>query len=249
MRREVKSGMYSFCAYFVAQLLVQIPYLFLLSAFCISVSGYGIGGWNIDAFFPSLLVHASLMFAFECVAQCHAVQFQHPLLGMLGVVNFWFASFLFGGMLIPEEDVIWPLRAFGYISPIKYAVKALLNLEMKGTTFSGAEMVGGSFYCPGSSVRCFGATGEQVLYTLSQSIARNVKVEGELLEDCLFMLATAALFKVAFLVVALVKCYDGKEVKPSTATELGSLPNLLAPNTGAPKNRGAKSEEDAAVDV
>merc|ERR1719409_2268014 len=66
VRREIKAGMYSFTAYFVAQLLIQIPYMILLSAVCIGVSGYGIGNWNAEAFFPFLMVHALFLFTYEC---------------------------------------------------------------------------------------------------------------------------------------------------------------------------------------
>jgi ABC-type multidrug transport system ATPase subunit len=255
VRREVKAGMYNFSAYFIAQFLFQIPYLLLLSSFCISVSGYAIGNWNIDGFLPSVFVHALFMLTFECVAQFHAVQFSHPLLGMLGVVNFWFASFLFGGILVPLEDVIWPLRALGYISPINYGIKALMNLELKGTTWSGAELQSGSvrgFYCPGNPVACFGVTGDQILATMSAlaaGVPQNVKVESELLQDCISLLAIAALFKIAFYVVALMKCYDGKEVKPKASAPAlqGKLPTLLKPD--APKVRETPPENEAEANV
>merc|ERR1719261_125624 len=187
----------------------------LLSAVCIGVSGYGMGNWNIDAFFPSFFVHALFMFTFECVAQLYAVQFRHPLLGMFQVVNFWFASFLFGGFLIPESDTPWPFRVFTYFSPIKYATKAFMNLEFKGTEWEGAAPInsGRGFYCPGNPVACYGATGEQVLQTLSETVVRNVTVEDKLFEDCMCMLAVAFAFKLFYYITAVRKCYDGKEVK------------------------------------
>merc|ERR1711904_69094 len=116
------------------------------------------------------------------VAQLYAVQFRHPLLGMFQVVNFWFASFLFGGFLIPESDTPWPFRVFTYFSPIKYATKAFMNLEFKGTEWEGAVSInsGRGFYCPGSPVACYGATGEQVLATLGSSVARNATPDSEL---------------------------------------------------------------------
>jgi len=230
VRREIKAGMYSFTSYFIAQLLIQIPYMILLSTFCIGVSGYGMGSWNVDAFLPSLLVHACFMFTFECVAQLYAVQFRHPLLGMFQVVNFWFASFLFGGFLIPESDTPWPFRAFTYISPIKYGTRTLMNLEFKGTEWKGAVAIdsGRGFYCPGNPVACYGATGEQVLETLSQTVARNVTVEDKLIEDCMWMLAIAFAFKLLFYIMAASKCYDGKEVKQHLSDSSSGLPTILA---------------------
>jgi len=230
VRREIKSGMYAFTAYFVAQLLIQLPYMILLSAFCISVSGYGIGNWNADAYVPALLVHA-FMFSFECVAQFYAVLFRHPLLSMFQVIIFWFSAFLFAGFLIPESDVPWPFRLFIYLSPINYGTKALLNLDFKGTLWEGAVPNPASdsgFSCPGDPVACFGYTGDQVLDTLGKSIANNVQVESELFSDCMCILAIAAAFKLFYYIVAILKCYDGNEVKPNDAALPSTLPNMLS---------------------
>merc|ERR1712039_361415 len=178
------------------------------------------------------------MFTFECIAQLYAIQFRHPLLGMFQVVQFWFSSFLFGGFLIPEEDVPWPFRIFTYFSPIKYGTRTLLNLEFKGTEWTGAVStnVGRGFYCPGNEVACYGVTGEQVLESLSQTVAANVRVETKLLEDCMCMLAIALAFKLFYYIVAVQKCYDGTEVKrapcdlsapwPAQKTLLAASPNV-----------------------
>jgi len=245
VRREIKSGMYAFTAYFVAQLLIQLPYMILLSAFCISVSGYGIGNWNADAYVPALLVHALFMFSFECVAQLYAVQFRHPLLSMFQVVNFWFSAFLFGGFLVPESDVPWPFRVFTYFSPIKYGTKALLNLEFKGTLWEGAvpnPASASGFSCPGNPVACFGYTGDQVLDTLGKSIAANVQSESELFADCMCIFAIAAAFKLFYYIVAIQKCYDGNEVKPNHAALPSTLPNMLSSQPTGEKNAEKSAE-------
>jgi len=181
----------------------------------------------MDAFFPALPVHAVFMFTFECVAQLYAVQFRHPLLGMFQVVNFWFSCFLFGGFLIPESDTPWPFRIFTYFSPIKYATKALMNLEFKGTTWEGAVSTnsGRGFYCPGNQIACYGATGDQVLETLGSTVAHTAQVESELFHDCMCMLAIALAFKFFYYIVAALKCYEGKEVKQSHTKSL-ALPSM-----------------------
>lgn len=248
VRREIKTGMYDFRAYFVAQLCIQIPYMFLLSTFCIAVSGYGIANWNVDVFLPSLLVHATFMFSFECFAQLSAVLFLHPLLGMFNVVQFWFASFLFGGFLVPEADTPWPLRAFAYISPIKYATKALGNLELKSTVWDGAVTNTTSprgFSCPANTVACYGATGEQILETMTGSAFQSLQVDSETIKDCCCMLAIAFGFKILFYIVAVMKCYDGQEVKKSGVGSLSStpLPKLMGSKPLTPK-QGVESEHE-----
>lgn len=247
VRREVKAGMYDFAAYFAAQLFIQVPYVLLLSAFCITFSGYAIANWNIDAFLPSLLVHATFMFTFECFAQLSAVQFRHPLLGMFNVVQFWFASFLFGGFLVPEADTPWPLRAFAYVSPIKYAAKALGNLEFKGTTWEGAVADSSlrGFHCPANTVSCYGATGNQILETMSGSVFQSMQAKDETLKDCCCMLAAALAFKVLFYIVAVTKCYDGKEIKKSLDVPSTSLPlpRLMGAKPVTPKQAFGSEEK------
>merc|ERR1712032_879654 len=198
-------------------------------------------------FLPSLLVHATFMFSFECFAQLSAVQFLHPLLGMFNAVQFWFASFLFGGFLVPEADTPWPLRAFAYVSPIKYAAKALGNLEFKGTVWDGAVTDASSrgFYCPGNTVACYGATGEQILDTMRGSAFQNMQVEAETLKDCCCMLAIALGFKILFYMVAVMKCYDGQEVKESgivTSTPT-AWPKLMGSKPLTPK-QGAENDKE-----
>ncbi len=34
----------------------------------------------------------------------------NPLVGILGYISLWFASFLFSGFFLPENDVPWPLK-------------------------------------------------------------------------------------------------------------------------------------------
>ncbi|CAE7222215.1 Abcg8, partial [Symbiodinium necroappetens] len=123
VKREVKSGMYRLSSYLIAQHLIQIPMLVVLSATALTISGYGMCGWNWDAYPEVLLVHSLLLFFFDCAAQLFAVTFSHPLLGLFQVICLWFASFLFAGVLVPEEDVVWPLRVFAIASPMKWSIK------------------------------------------------------------------------------------------------------------------------------
>lgn len=58
-------------------------------------------------------------YSFEAVAQLLAVVFANPLLGMLQYVNLWFCSFLFCGLFLPIQNIVWPLRVFSYIMPFR----------------------------------------------------------------------------------------------------------------------------------
>jgi hypothetical protein len=108
---------------------------------------------------------------------------------------------------------------------MKYGIKAFSNLELTGTTWEGAVLHNESkrgFYCPGEPIACYGATGEQILATLRGSFAPNLRVESELEEDLGCILAVAIFFKILFYIVAMMKCYDGREVKGTSVQAASS---------------------------
>ena len=78
---------------------------------------------NASNFGQVICVYALCLWAFESVAQLFAVTTASPLLGMLNFVNVWFASFLFSGIMVPEDDVIWPFRIFCSILPLKWSLQ------------------------------------------------------------------------------------------------------------------------------
>lgn len=216
VRREVKAGMYNLSAYLIAQLLIQIPLLLIMSLSAIGVSGYGIGNWNSDAFFVNLIVHALILFSFECVAQFFGIQFANPLLGMLNVIQFWFASFLFAGFLVPVDDTPWPLRVFTYISPLKYGTKAMIYSELQGTTWDGAVINSEDprgFSCPADAKECFGATGDQVLRSLANVQWKHLVDRDETVNDCLYLLLIAVSFRCLYYVMAAMRCQSAQVVK------------------------------------
>jgi hypothetical protein len=126
-----------------------------------------------------------------------------------------------------------------------------MNLEFKGTSWEGAVLATSArgFYCPANVVACYGVTGEQVLDTLSQTVARNVTVEDKFLEDCMCMLAIAFCFKIFFGIAAVSKCYDGKEVKPDVADRSHALPTMLGSRVVNVKNAKQPSESSDVVEV
>jgi hypothetical protein len=215
VRREVKAGMYRVSSYLAAQHLIQLPFIFVLALSVIGVSGYGIANWDPAGFWQVLLVEALLLLSFECAAQFFGVASSHPLLGMFNVVNFWFASFLFAGFLVPEDDVPMPFRLFATVSPIKWASKAAAYAEFNGAEFEGAvldEADPRGFSC--GTIECYGRTGLQVLNTLKSTTIKHLSTEDELLKDCAMLLAIAAAFRLMYFAATWLRCRSGEAVKP-----------------------------------
>lgn len=230
VQREVKSGMYKLSTYFLAQFLIQVPFLIILSLSAISLGGYGLANWNGDVFGQVLVIHVLFLLSFESAAQLFAVAFKHPMLGLLNVVSWWFTCFLFGGFLVPEADVPWPLRACTYISPIKFATKAIIFAELHGTKWEGAVLDSSNprgFACPGGSAECWGATGDQVLESMGSTAWKNLSTEDEFAKDCCMLLAIAAAFKLLYIIVACVRCRGGNVVIVPKASHQLPLPRAL----------------------
>jgi hypothetical protein len=61
-----------------------------------------------------------ILWSFEAMAQTLSLVFANPLLGMLGFLEFWFCNFLFAGLLVSKENIIWPFRIVHYIVPFTW---------------------------------------------------------------------------------------------------------------------------------
>jgi hypothetical protein len=139
VRREVKNGMVSPSAYLLATSLIQFPVMFLFGIFGLGIPAYAIGNFEGERFGQQLIIFAATMYCYEAFAQVFSVLSANPLLGMMGYVNIWFTGFLFGGFLIPRDDIVWPFRALSYADPMYYAVRAFVYNEFIDTTWEACS--------------------------------------------------------------------------------------------------------------
>ena len=98
---------------------------FVLSS-CALVPAFAVGNLHWPAFGMALLIHAALFWSFEGMAQAQALE-PSPLLGLMNFMNLFFMAFLFCGMFVSPDDVIWPFKLFTYIMPLLWTMKAFLH--------------------------------------------------------------------------------------------------------------------------
>ena len=110
IKSEVKNGMVSSVSYILAKTILVIPIMFIFSIFALGVPGFVIQNFVPSSFGITILIWAAAIYVFECAAECFAVVFDDPILGMLQFMNIWFGAFLFGGFLIPLRDLFWPFK-------------------------------------------------------------------------------------------------------------------------------------------
>uniref|UniRef100_A0A7S0ZUN7 ABC transporter domain-containing protein n=1 Tax=Noctiluca scintillans TaxID=2966 RepID=A0A7S0ZUN7_NOCSC len=169
LRREMKDGSYRPVSFILAQGLLEIPIIFLISiAAC--APAFVIGDWPIAAFGRYLVSFASGIFAFDALAQL--LSMDQPVVGLVLFMGVWFTALLFMGFMIPTEEIIWPLRTFHYILPLRWQVESLsYTLFTSGTDWDGAVLCStcdSGFQCPGNAgVGCFGVTGQHIMESFS----------------------------------------------------------------------------------
>mmetsp|Transcript_5277 Transcript_5277/g.6906 ORF Transcript_5277/g.6906 Transcript_5277/m.6906 type:complete len:638 (-) Transcript_5277:161-2074(-) len=123
---ETKNGMVTGFSYVLAKGILVLPIMFLFALFSLGVAFYGIMGAAGASFGNCIILFACNMFVFESVAECLSVWFDDPILGMLQFMNFWFGAFLFGGFLIPLDDLYWPFELFYYVMPYQYFMRSFV---------------------------------------------------------------------------------------------------------------------------
>jgi len=173
LTRNIRNGIQHPLPYLVARLL-QVPMMFLLSICSLSVAGYAICGWAKEKYINVITAHALTLLAFELTAEFCALWSQNFAISMLLFIGFWFASFLFCGLVVRDVNVMWPIRILCKILPLRYGQKAIAYEEFIGREFSGAQYCDpdrdthchNGFKCSGSS--CLGITGTEVLDSLIQ---------------------------------------------------------------------------------
>lgn len=161
-------------------------------------------------------------------------------------VNNWFSAFLFCGVLVKEEDVIWPFKLFCYILPLKWGVQGFAWLEFKDETFAGAVTAPcpaaklatppagcsyhaaqpgtAGFTCPGDPTQqqCYGYSGLQVLETLHEDF-RVIEAKDNLAMDFAVCLAIALFFKLQYFGMLMRRIKQASKVDAPTAEHKAAI--------------------------
>lgn len=216
IRREVKNGMVSPVSYLIANFLIQVPALFVMSMFALSVSGFGVGLFNGDNYILLVLIWALNMWVYESAAQFCSLSSKLALVGMLNFMQFWFTSMLFCGNLINLSDVPWPFRLLTWSLPLKWSLRTFLTLEFTDAThFRGAtQLPSGQVVCDAQYALqpCYGYTGQQVMdgmhkyFTVFHS---GINVGNEVG----YIIAIGVFFKLLHSGVFIMKAKEAKTVK------------------------------------
>jgi len=207
VKKEIKNGMIGPLSYLLASQLLMIPFMVLFGLCSLGISGYGIIGMWPARFGEVLVMYAATMYCFESFSQLFSLG-DDPLIGMMNFINIWFASFLFGGFLVGNDDVVWPIRTFAYILPLKYCVKSMVYAEYIDADDYGACDLNNS------DEICFGTTGKQVLQTLG-NLYHLFSDESTFGEDLGIILGICAAIKCVYFVGLIIESRKVSTIKSS----------------------------------
>ena len=138
IEKEIRNGMYSLSSFLLSSFIIQVPACFFLAVCAVGISGFGMINLWTPHFFEIVSMYALMLFAFECIARCMSVTFAVPLIGMLCYLNVWFTSFLFSGIMVPEDQIIYPFRVLVWLLPLNWGMSTIAWLDINDSTYSGA---------------------------------------------------------------------------------------------------------------
>ena len=233
LKKEVKDGMYHPAASAIASWIVQLPMMFILAASSL-LPMFVCGDLSWGSFPMALLLYATTFWAFEGMAQALSC-FSNVILGLFGFLNMYFAAFLFCGMFVDPEDVIWPIRTFCYFLPLGWSLQSYMYAIIGGLPDSsgtlpcvpgdalpqGGVCTAQGFYCyseadPTGAV-CYGRTGDEILRSLSVQFTI-FDDEGHYGRNLGFIVAFGSFCRIAYVstIYVLTKMYGGQApVAPS----------------------------------
>lgn len=191
--RESKNGMVSSASYVLAKSIITVPILFIFALFSLGIPMFVVQDAPRESFGLVMVLFAAVAFVFESLAECLSVWIEDPILGMLQFMNVWFASFLFGGFLIPLRDLYWPFELFYYIMPFNYFVRSAIFEIFTSTTFEPCTDVTKSAVCVDST------SGSDVLAGLGRVIPL-FTTDNQTAKDIGVLVAIGAFYKILYVV-------------------------------------------------
>jgi hypothetical protein len=160
-----------------------------------------------------MVVWALHQYACETTAACCAC-LGHPLLAMAAYMTIWYCDLLYCGVWVPRDDMVWPLRAFHYLSPTTYGLRQLVWSDLSYGHYDKCDNYPSDQYCfCGDDVdaRC---DGESVLRNLHKLFAL-FHPKDTLAVDSLKLIGIAVLYKATQAALFMHSCHGATAIEPA----------------------------------
>merc|ERR1712232_389375 len=119
-------------------------------------------------------------------------------------INFWFASFLFGGFVIPLEDLYYPWTLFYHIMPFSYFVRSAIYETTAPATFETCIEGTPSAVCLQEETPGAGVPGTAIIEAFAR-VMPIAEAEDNTVRDMLILIAIGLVYKVLYTAVVIYK--------------------------------------------
>ncbi|CAB9505533.1 Putative white-brown complex homolog protein 30 [Seminavis robusta] len=249
--REAKNGMVTGFTYVMAKNVLTLPFILLLSVCCLGIPGFVIMDFPAEGAKMYFFLFAAMLFVFESVSEFFSILFDDPILGMLQLMNFWFASFLFGGFVIPLDDMYYPWTIFYYIMPFSYFVRSALYETLSHATFATCEVGTQSAVCIQEETPGAGVPGIEVLRAFER-VMPIAEAEDNTVRDTLILIGIGLAFKLLYTVGVILKTRRVAKIQQTAVhsyTSSSKKSNVSSGSIKSKKNVATRTQKPMIPDV
>jgi hypothetical protein len=245
--REAKNGMIGPLTHALAKSMLVLPIMFVFAIVALGIPSILIMDFPATAFGKVILLWSMVMYHTECVAECISVWVDDPIIGMLTYMMYFFAFFLFSGFLISEHDLVWPFRAFYYITPFSYYIRSVVYVYLIDTTWSECDP---NNNYENSAVCVTPPSGKNVLGGI-HLVYPVIEAKDTFAEDIGVIIVIALFYKIFYVVGVYVKTSKSAKTCPNSDYRMPvpSIPGAVSPSrTKGETVKYAQDEDEEVTD-
>jgi len=205
---ESKNGMVNLLSYVIAKTILVFPVIVMCSISSLAIPAFVVQQWPISRVAVIIGLHSLSLYCYECCAECLAVWFDEPIMGMIFYLLYWILTFVFGGIFIPGENVVWPLRILYYATPYQYYYRSVIYEIFMNTLFCPCTTPLTSAICANSY------DSAEVLISLGR-IFPIFSPENTVTRDALVLFGLGVFFKIMYVLGVIYKGRRTSKFEPA----------------------------------
>ena len=230
IQSEQKNGMLRPASYIMAKVVLTLPFIFVFAIFALGIPGFAIQNYQTSSWIEVILLWSILAYLFESLAECLAIWVKNKVLGMLVYLTYWISSFLFSGLFLPLDDLIWPLKIFYYTTPFSYYIRSMYYLLFNDATFESCD----SELNPLEPICVKSGAGSEAIEGL-HAILPLFENKDTLTTDISVLLIMIIFLKVIYIAGVVVRGREVSIPNPTNSTMTNEEAGIVTPNEKSTK--------------
>lgn len=212
IKTEQQNGMLRFGSYVIVKNIFSLPFIVIYTLSALVIPGFVIQGYPPASWLEVFLLFGSTVYLFESLAEALAVWMKDKSLGMLIYLSFWILSFLFGGLFLPEKDLLVPLKPFYHITPFSNLFRSMCYKLYSNKSFDSCD----SHKNPYEAICVESGAGSEILEKVNV-IYPLFKNEDTFLVDISVILGMALVYKAIFILGIFIRSREISVPRPDTS--------------------------------